>query len=603
MGLTYALLNGASGLRATQTSINTVSHNIANSETAGYSRQRVRIGAQPGSVKDPRRGGRGAQIENINRVYDRFSSEQVRRDRTLLGFFESRERALFTLESIYSEEIAPTINGGFDSFFNSLRDLTRDPANRGARSHFLSGATEIASVFNRVHHDLRSLQIDLDQDISARIEQVNHLTSYIAQLNEQVVVSGDASMDFEDRRDEAIRELSKLVAITVIPEDSGTVNVQLNGIGTLVQDDLAATLQGLPDPNNRRVMTVEFTGIGSNVSRDITGVIDRGELGGLLDLRDQVVEDLIAEVNTMATDFAGAVNAQHTAGYDLNGNRGQDLFVFSDEDGDPAMNLKVNDAITANVDLIAISSQAQRDPISGAITGAVPGDALNGIAIAELQYMTRSAISAVQVGGGYTGTVEVGGSYNGRLYDRILNPLDLNDLDNRPGSSLEQIVLEVSGAGQPDVATFRISFDGGLTFEPAPPGDNPAAPAGNFTIADLNNLFLSKSNVTLQMGNNGSSFNLGDRVEVNLFNKDATFNRKVAETLQGVGQVAADNFQNMDVYGVRLNQSEKLRESIAGVSIDEEMLDLTRFEQQFAANSRVIQTVNELMDSVLELVR
>lgn len=603
MGLTYALLNGASGLRATQTSINTVSHNIANSETAGYSRQRVRIGAQPGSVKDPRRGGRGAQIENINRVYDRFSSEQVRRDRTLLGFFESRERALFTLESIYSEEIAPTINGGFDSFFNSLRDLTRDPANRGARSHFLSGATEIASVFNRVHHDLRSLQIDLDQDISARIEQVNHLTSYIAKLNEQVVVSGDASMDFEDRRDEAIRELSKLVAITVLPEDSGTVNVQLNGIGTLVQDDLAATLQGLPDPNNRRVMTVEFTGIGSNVSRDITGVIDRGELGGLLDLRDQVVEDLIAEVNTMATDFAGAVNAQHTAGYDLNGNRGQDLFVFADEDGDPAMNLKVNDAITANVDLIAISSQAQRDPISGAITGAVPGDALNGIAIAELQYMTRSAISAVQVGGGYTGTVEVGGSYNGRLYDRILNPLDLNDLDNRPGSSLEQIVLEVSGAGQPDVATFRISFDGGLTFEPAPPGDNPAAPAGNFTIADLNNLFLSKSNVTLQMGNNGSSFNLGDRVEVNLFNKDATFNRKVAETLQGVGQVAADNFQNMDVYGVRLNQSEKLRESIAGVSIDEEMLDLTRFEQQFAANSRVIQTVNELMDSVLDLVR
>jgi flagellar hook-associated protein FlgK len=199
--------------------------------------------------------------------------------------------------------------------------------------------------------------------------------------------------------------------------------------------------------------------------------------------------------------------------------------------------------------------------------------------------------------------VQVGGSYNGLIYDRILNPLDVTDLDNRPGANFERVVLEVSGGGEPDAATFRISFDGGLTFEPAPPGDDPLAPAGDFTLAELNNLFFSKSGVSLEMANNGSSFLVNDRVEVSLFNKDATFNRKVAETLQSVGQVSADNMQNLDVYGVRLNQSEKLRESISGVSIDEEMLDLTRFEQQFAANSRVIQTVNELMDSVLELVR
>jgi flagellar hook-associated protein 1 FlgK len=117
MGLNYALLNGASGLRTTQTAINTVSHNISNSETEGYSRQRVRSGSQPAEYGDPRRGGRGARIESISRASDRFVNEQVRRDRTLLGFFTSRERALYALESVYSEDIAPSINSGFDSFF------------------------------------------------------------------------------------------------------------------------------------------------------------------------------------------------------------------------------------------------------------------------------------------------------------------------------------------------------------------------------------------------------------------------------------------------------------------------------------------------------
>lgn len=320
MGLNYALLNGASGLRATQTAINTVSHNLANSETQGYSRQRVKMSSQAAEFGDPRRGGRGASLESISRVNDRFVSEQVRRDRTLLGFFASRERALYTLESIYSEDIAPSINEGFDQFFNSLRDLTRDPANRGARAHFVAGAESIADTLNAVHEDLRRLQLDIDQDITGRVDEINQLTTYIAQLNEEVVAAGASSMDFEDKRDEAIRRLSELVPITVLPQDSGTVNVQLNGVGTLVQDHLSASIEALPDPQDRRLVKLEFTGVGGSNKRDITDRIDRGELGGLTELRDVTIGGLINDVNTLSQSFADAVNAQHRAGFDLNGN-------------------------------------------------------------------------------------------------------------------------------------------------------------------------------------------------------------------------------------------------------------------------------------------
>ena len=593
MGLNYALLNGASGLRATQTAINTVSHNLANSETDGYSRQRVTMSSQAAEFGDPRRGGRGASLESINRVNDRFVTEQVRRDRTLLGFFTSRERALYTLESVYSEDIAPSVNEGFDHFFNSLRDLTRDPANRGARAHFIAGAQGIADTLNTVHEDLRRLQLDIDQDLIGRSNEINELSAYIAQLNEQVVAAGAASMDFEDKRDEAIRRLSELVPITVLPQDSGTVNIQLNGVGTLVQDHLSAKIEAIPDPSNRRLVTLEFTGVGGVNTRDITTRVDRGELGGLLHLRDQTVGGLINDANDLALGFAEAINAQHRAGFDLNGDRGLDLFTFADPAGDPAANIQLNGVIKNNGDLLAISSGALRDPVTGAVTGGVPGDALNGIAMTELQYMTRDAISSVQTGSTYTGAAIVGGSYNGGFATFLgLNSTDPHQVD---------IDLNVINPGDPSAATF--SFDN--AFEPAflatLPGGFDNGGAG-YTLAEVN-AFLNPFNVNVNLETNGSTFTPGDQLSINLIQRDATFNRKVAESLQLVGQVAAENYQQSEIYTTRLGQSETLHESVSGVSIDEELLDLSRFEKQFAANGKVIQAVNELMDSILNLVQ
>ena len=579
MGLNYALLNGASGLRATQTAINTVSHNLANSETKGYSRQRVSMSSQAAEFGDPRRGGRGASIESINRVNDRFVSEQVRRDRTLLGFFTSRERALYTLESIYSEDVAPSVNEGFDTFFNSLRDLTRDPANRGARSHFIGGAEGIAQSLNSMFNDLRKLQLDVDQDIIGRVDEINEISAYIAQLNEQVVAAGAASMDFEDKRDEAVRRLSELVPITVHPQESGTINVQLNGVGTLVQDHLAANIEALPDPSNRRLLTLEFIGVGGSNQRDITANLDRGELGGLLQLRDETLGGLLNEANQLALSFAEAVNAQHRAGFDLNGNRGQDLFTFDDPLGDPAANIQLNTAIKADNNLLAISSSATRDPVSGAITGGIPGNALNGIAIAELQYMVQDVVASVQTGSSYTGAIAIGGSYNGDLGNGVID-------------------LQVVNAGDPSTATFF--FNGAPAGVAFPNGiDNGGV---GYTVAEINDI-LNPGNTSLSFEENGSSFTAGDRVSVSLFTNGATFNRRVAESLQKVGQVASHNYQQHDIYNTRLSQSETLLESVSGVSIDEELLDLNRYEKQFAANGKVIQAVNELMDSVLALVQ
>ena len=176
-----------------------------------------------------------------------------------------------------------------------------------------------------------------------------------------------------------------------------------------------------------------------------------------------------------------------------------------------------------------------------------------------------------------TGAIAVGGSYNGSL-------------GNLAGN------LTVITGGAPDVATFSVNIAG----LPLPNGnDNGGA---GYTVSEINAV-LSGTNVNLNFEENSSVFTAADQVGVDFFNRDATFNRKVAESLQFVGQVAASNYEQADIYSTRLGQSERLMESVSGVSLDEELLDLTRFEKQFAANGKVIQTVNELMDSVLDLVR
>jgi len=578
MGLNYALLNGASGLRTTQTAINTVSHNLANSETQGYSRQRVSMSAQPGEYGDASRGGRGATVSKISRVSDRFVTEQVRRDRNLLGFFTSRENALYALDSMYSEEIAPSISAGLDGFFNSARDLTRDPAGRGARTQLIGGANNMVEVFRRTQADLRRLQIDLDKDVTGRVGEINDLMEYIAQLNTEVVAAGTSGMDFEDKRDEAIARLTELIPITTVHQDSGSIHIQLNGVGTIVQDGLHATMNALPDPAERRNVRVEFTGIGGIDTRDITGKIDRGELGGLLTLRDDTVEGLLDDINTLAIEFAEAVNAQHEAGFDLNGNRGQAFFTFDDPTGDAAANIQVNSAIVDDTDLIAVSSSALLDPVTGAVVGGVPGDAHNGIALSNLQYMTRSVIAGVAAGSTYTGSVEVGGVYNASLGSTALSITAIN-------------------AGAPGAATFRID---GLPASVLAPGSEDNAGAG-YTLAELNAI-LNPTGVNLNMQDNNSAFSAGDVINVDLFSRTSTFNRKIAETIQHVGEVAQTNYEQTEIHVTRLTASEKLKESVVGVSIDEELLDLTRFEKQFAANGKVIQTVNDLMDSVLALV-
>ncbi|MCA9540508.1 MAG: hypothetical protein KC620_16525, partial [Myxococcales bacterium] len=172
-GLRTAFFNGLSGLRVSQAALATVSHNIANADTEGYSRQRVEIAARNalrlGGTAGLGYGGQGAYIQQVSRADENFLELQVLRDRTLKGFFGGREETLSIVERLYTEGGTPTLSDAFDNFFNAARELSQDPSSFGSRGAFMASVEDVASTFRTMANDLQVAQRGIDDSLGGRL--------------------------------------------------------------------------------------------------------------------------------------------------------------------------------------------------------------------------------------------------------------------------------------------------------------------------------------------------------------------------------------------------------------------------------------------------
>lgn len=462
---------GATGLRVAQAGLSTVGHNIANVDVEGYSRQRVELEANRPNILAfrPSFFGTGASITTVSRANDEFYERQSRLDSTALGFYRGRTDTLDAVQRLYGGATDPDLGGAFDAFFNTARELSQEPDDLAVRGAFVQSAQGIATAFNVLDRELRTVQRGIDDALSDKMNRVNELAKTIAEMNAKVVageLDDRQANDFRDARDQSIRELSGLVDVNVMAQADGSVTVELQRGNCLVQGDQFGRLQGTPNAANGGLLDVEFVGI-NGTAVNLTQVLNRGEIGGLLDVRDQRVAQDRAALDTLAQTFANAVNAQHQAGFGLDGVNNRPLFLAPVAPPGTAANLTVDPLMVANPQFIAASQAA----------ATLPGDNRNMLAIADLQNTAQVALGNV------------------------------------------------------------------------------------------------------------------------------TFNRRYGQLLHDVGLEASDNERRQNVAQVKSEQSEGLRESVEGVSIDDEMVELTKFQKHFEASSKVVSTVDQLLNTVLQLIQ
>lgn len=346
---------GKRSLSNSQTALQTVSHNIANKSTEGYSRQRVELMTNQPIGEGNLRIGMGAKAGLVTRTNNPWLEKQIQKETMNMGYMDSRADAMARVEQVYNEQLNKGLNQYVTEFFNSFRELSNNPESLTSRTIVRESATALTKDFGRVNSQLRAIQDDLDGQIKTNIDEINQLTREIAKQNEKVQsveIQGISANDERDRRDLLLKKLSEKIDISYAEGKDGLVTVTSGRTAVLVSGVEATQLSAKhTDERDRVEVFYRATDNGSffNITQQITG----GKVGAALNVRDEVIENQIKSMDNLAFAIANEVNALHVNGFDRYGKAGDLFFTGVDGPQNASETIKLNTAIADDIGKIA----------------------------------------------------------------------------------------------------------------------------------------------------------------------------------------------------------------------------------------------------------
>jgi flagellar hook-associated protein 1 FlgK len=322
MSISY---NALSGALAAQAAINTVSQNVANLQTKGYTRQGVllqSIGSDPG-VNSP---GNGVQVGALLRFSDSYKSQQMWRSNSDLGQRSQVQPYLTQLEKVMADKTS-SISYGVDNFFKALNAAAVDPTSTPLRQQVITMADSMSQQINSIYNLTATQRVSLDQQRTTMLPSINESLAGIAALNKQIIQVGSAGTSTSgliDQREQLIDGLSAQVAVEVLNNPDGSVSVSLKTGQPLVVTDMAAKL-GFNTLSGTQNLELTFANTTFKLDDSKVG----GQLGGLGDFLKNTLEPLQLSISEIAEQMSKMVNDQLKLGFTAPGVNGTDLFVFN----------------------------------------------------------------------------------------------------------------------------------------------------------------------------------------------------------------------------------------------------------------------------------
>jgi len=355
-GLFDTLGTATRGLQAVQRGLATTGHNIANVDTPGYSRQRSIL--QTGLPQANAAGtiGTGVEQVTVERIIDRFIGFRLISETSRRASLETANTIYREVETLVNEQQTAGLNSELTNFFDALDDLasSAEPGQGIARSQLLTAAESLVDTIHRYDSQLRTLQRDTDRGITSTIPDINEITREIAELNGQIAEAETISPanDLRDRRDQLVLDLAEKIEIVSVADSDGKVSIRIAGGLSLVDDRIASELVAIVDPASPNAFDPTFSQIfyrGAGSFFDATSSLRGGELGGLIDARDNIIAGAVRELDAIVYTLSDSVNTAHQAGFGLVDGTGHDF--FADLSGQPTVNDSArNFGISADID-------------------------------------------------------------------------------------------------------------------------------------------------------------------------------------------------------------------------------------------------------------
>lgn len=425
MSLDAVLSRGLDGLLASQRALSVASNNISNINTKGYARQDVTLATRPSTGVAGTSGG-GVEIAGVRSIVEPFVEMQLFQIGNSFGTVDGRKKTLGQLEALWNESQNNGLGKSMNEFFNTFSQLANQPTSIPLRQAVRDRGIQLAEGFNRLSTQMDTMKVGLSTEISARLDTINDLASDIATLNGQIVAGGgsDKLPELAAKRTYLLRQLSEELPINYYEQSNGSLEIQLTSGGNVVSGVESATFTvSSDDLSSGGDIAISMSVAGSSSTLDVTADISSGRLGGNLIDRNTTINSLMANLDTLAYQFATQFNTQYSSGYGLDSSTGHNFFVPLASATGAASLLAVDSSVTSDVRTIAA---AQQDPVVSGV-----GDNRNALLLTNLQSsltMTSGTATFSQYYQGLVGSIgNTAGSVN-RDYDTqsyLMNQMEI----------------------------------------------------------------------------------------------------------------------------------------------------------------------------------
>ncbi len=357
MGITSILNIARNALFAQQTSLEVLSHNIANVNTKGYARQEAVLTEADAVMSDS--GlllGNGVRILTVTSHYDKYLEYSVAKQYTSMEEQKTYEKFFTRIESVL-DETNSQLTSNITAFFNSWQSLSADPLSSVARADVALKATNLCQSIRNTYSELKTLQVETDNNVASEVTEINNLLASIAALNQktyEAAAGGSESGSFTSQRMGALQELSGKLDLQYFEDENGGLTVMTADGKLLVEKGVSYELTA-EKTGTDNFYHVYWKGT-SLYSVDITDGVGGGILKGLVDLRDTQLVGFIDGMNDLAQSLMTEVNTVHATGYNPGGTTGVNFFENMTQDY--AANIDLSDEIKTDVNYIAVTSSA-----------------------------------------------------------------------------------------------------------------------------------------------------------------------------------------------------------------------------------------------------
>ncbi|WP_039906930.1 flagellar hook-associated protein FlgK [Candidatus Regiella insecticola] len=319
-----------SGLKVAQAGLKTVETNMGNKLNSNYSNQEMTISTTGPGLNSGINPGNGAKIEGIYRRVNESHIKQESQTSSEYHYSETMSDSLTSLEKSVTVNLKNRLQLKLNDFVVQLSEAELHSTDKTTRLSVIEKAKGLASTFNDFNQQINQQKENLAEKSKSVVNDINQLCAQIAQANQKIIEyqsNGTTNNSLCDQRDATVRELSTLLEMDLHRDAKGQYNISLKDGKQLVDGNMARKLELTPLPQGGQTVKLHY----SHTSDAINPACG-GQLGAINDLAFETLSDLQKNIQTIAQTLADKFNQQLQAGYDLNGNKGEPLFKFFNND-------------------------------------------------------------------------------------------------------------------------------------------------------------------------------------------------------------------------------------------------------------------------------